>query len=98
MRKGERVVVNTGAGTFAVHLVPPGKRVPTRARDRVDGPFVAFLASAAFVGVMCGVMMATAPPTLETDTIELPGRFAELFLQDPEVERHLAQPERSLEP
>jgi hypothetical protein len=94
LSSGERIVVDTGSGRFATHLVPPGKRVLTRTRDRVDGPFMAFLACAGFVGAMCGIMLATAPPSLDVDTIELPTRFAELFLQDPVVERHLDQPER----
>ncbi len=87
---GERLVVDTGAGTFAIHLVPPGKRVLTRARDRVDGPFTAFLASAAFVGAMCGVMLSTTP-VLELETIELPTRFADVFLQEPAIERQQQQ-------
>ncbi len=91
---GTRAVVETGRGTFALHLVPPGKRVMTRARDRVDGPFAAFLASSIFVGAMCGILMATSPATMDVDTIELPARFAEIFLQDPVVERHNDQPDK----
>ncbi len=92
LEPGERIVVDTGAGVFAAHLVPPGKRVLTRTRDRVDGPFMAFLSCAAFVGAMCGILLATTPPSLETSTIELPARFAEIFLNEPAVERHLEQP------
>jgi hypothetical protein len=91
---GERVVLDTGAGVFAVHLVPPGKRVPTQVRDRIDGPFSAFLASAAFVGAMCGMLLATTPAPSELDTIELPARFAEIFLEEPAIERHLEEPEK----
>ncbi len=94
---GERVVVDTGLGCFATHLVPPGKRVLTRPRDRVDGPFAAFMASAAFVGAMCGVLMSMSPASMDVDTIELPTRFAEIFLQDPVVERHMEQPEKLAE-
>ena len=94
LTQGERIVVDTGSGRFATHLVPPGKRVLTRTRDRVDGPFMAFLACAGFVGAMCGVLLATTTPDLQVDTIELPSRFAELFLQEPAVERHLDQPEK----
>lgn len=95
--QGERIVVDTGSGRFATHLVPPGKRVPTHIRDRVDGPFAAFLACAAFVGVMCGILMATTPAGMDVDTIELPARFAEIFLQEPAVERHIDQPEKMAE-
>jgi hypothetical protein len=91
---GERVVLDTGAGIFAVHLVPPGTRVPTRVRDRIDGPFSAFLASASFVGALCGMLLATTPAPSELDTIELPARFAEIFLEEPAIERHLEEPEK----
>jgi hypothetical protein len=98
LERGDRVVVDTGAGSFAAHLVPPGKRVPNRARDRVDGPFMGFLACAAFVGAMCGIILATRPATLDTDVIEVDARFVELFLQDPVVEKQQPVVERSPEP
>ncbi len=92
---GERLVLETGAGTFATHLVPPGKRVPTRMADRVDGPFMAFLGCAAFVGAMCGILMATSPGSLDVATIELPSRFAEVFLSDPVPEQRVESPKQS---
>jgi len=97
LNQGERIVVDTGRGIFATHLVPPGKRLLTRARDRVDGPFTAFLASAAFMGAMCGIVLSSTPSTMNVDTIELPARFAEIFLQEPVVERHQEQPEKVAE-
>ncbi|MFH1469011.1 MAG: AgmX/PglI C-terminal domain-containing protein [Pseudomonadota bacterium] len=92
IRPGDRVVLDTGTGCFVLHLVPPGQRVPTRMRDRVDGPFLGFLGSVGFVGAMLGLVLASAPPTLDATTVELPDRFAEIFLQDPEMERSRPEP------
>jgi len=94
----ERIVLDTGSGRFALHLVPPGRRVISRARDRVDGPFMAVLACATFLGVLLGITLATSPPPSDTGIIELPHRFAEIFLQPPPVDQPrlaAAQPDPS---
>ncbi|NOY27674.1 MAG: AgmX/PglI C-terminal domain-containing protein [Oligoflexia bacterium] len=83
-----RIVADLGDDTVIVaKMVPAGKRVVTSITDDMDYPFLGIMSFMAFLGVVLGIYLATAPPPPESEIMEIPDRFVDLLLQQPEPEQ-----------
>ena len=81
--EGATLWIDTGHVVFAARHVPPGRRGPVPIGDRIDHPFVGITAFVGFAAAMLGVVIATAPPPVETRSIEdVPERIV-MVLQTP---------------
>jgi hypothetical protein len=88
MNADTRVILDIGHVIFFGQMVHPGKRVIAKLTDGVDYPFVGLLAFFCFLGLMAGIIIYTQPPRPENEIMELPDRFVELLLQQPEIEKN----------
>ncbi len=83
-----RAIIDIGHVIFFGQMVHPGKRVITKLSDDLDYPFLGILSFAAFLGLMAGIIIATMPPRPDNEIMEIPDRFVELLLQQPEIEKN----------
>ncbi|MCP4809895.1 MAG: AgmX/PglI C-terminal domain-containing protein [Proteobacteria bacterium] len=83
-----RVVVDLGHVIFFSQLVSPGKKVVAAITENLDYPFLGILSFMLFLGILTGVVVWTMPPRAQNELNEIPDRFVELLLQQPEVEKH----------
>jgi hypothetical protein len=74
-----RLLIRDGDMVFFAQMVAPGR--PVRADRKPDYPFLSILAFMVFLGVMFGLLMATAAPPPINGTVELPPNMARVFLQ-----------------
>ena len=83
-----RVVVDLGHVIFFAQLVSPGKKVIAAITENLDYPFLGVLSFMIFLGVLAGIWIWTMPPRPDHELNEIPDRFVELLLQQPEIEKH----------
>ncbi|MFH1466777.1 MAG: AgmX/PglI C-terminal domain-containing protein [Pseudomonadota bacterium] len=83
-----RVIADIGHVIFFGQMVHPGRRVVSKVTDSLDYPFLAITVFMIFLGVMFGIILATMPPPPENEVMEIPDRFVELMLEEPDIEKH----------
>jgi len=83
-----RIIVDIGHVIFFGQMVHPGKRVVAKMTENLDYPFLGLLTFMAFLGLMAGVLIYTMPPRPDNEIMEIPDRFVELLLQQPEIEKN----------
>ena len=82
-----RIVADLGHVIFFGHMVYPGKKVVTAITDNLDYPFLGVMAFCTFVFSMLAIVILTSPPPPENEVMEVPDRFVELLLEQPEPEQ-----------
>ena len=81
-----RVVADLGHVIFFSQMVAPGKRIIAKGNEERDFVFSGLLAFMAFLLLMIGVIWWQSPGPSESEVLEVPDRFVELLLQQPEPE------------
>ncbi|MCB9777393.1 MAG: AgmX/PglI C-terminal domain-containing protein [Alphaproteobacteria bacterium] len=90
-----RVVADVGDDmVFVAKMVPASKKLVAAITDNLDYPFLGIMSFMTFLGLVLGIYLATAPPPPENEVMEIPDRFVDLLLQQPEPE----QPKRDNKP
>jgi len=82
-----RVIADIGHVIFFGQMVHPGRKVISKLTDTLDYPFLAITIFMMFLGVMFGVILATMPPPPDNEVMEIPDRFVELLLEEPEIQK-----------
>lgn len=83
-----RLVADLGDDTIILaKMVPASKRVVASITDDLDYPFLGITSFMAFLGLVIGIYLATAPPPPESSMMDVPDRFVNLLLQQPEPEQ-----------
>jgi len=83
-----RVVADIGDDVVLLaKMVPASRKVVTSITDNLDYPFLGIMSFMCFLGLVLGIYLATAPPPPENEVMEIPDRFVELLLQQPEPEQ-----------
>ena len=82
-----RVIADIGHVIFFGQMVYPGRKVISKITDTLDYPFLAITIFMMFLGAMFGVILATMPPPPENEVMEIPDRFVELLLEEPEIQK-----------
>lgn len=91
--EGATLWIDTGHVVFAARHVPPGRRAPVQMRDRVDYPFVGITGFVAFAAAMFGVVILTAPPPVQTQSMEaVPERIAMVLMTPPPTPMPVQKP------
>ena len=85
MTEDVRVIFDIGHVILFGQMVHQSRKI--KAAVALDYPFLALFAFVAFLGLMLGVIMAQTTPR-KADIHEIPDRFVELLLREPEVEEH----------
>ncbi len=80
-----RVVADLGHVIFFGQNVAPGQRV-AGGKGEVDYPFLAIMSFMAFLLMMVFIVFLTSGPPPDSGVMEVPDRFVELLLQQPEPE------------
>jgi hypothetical protein len=93
MGRDTRVIADIGGMQFFGQATTGAKRVVSKLSDNVDYPFLAVMSFMCFIGLMSSILIATMPPPPENEVMEIPDRFVEMLLKEPEV-----QPEKDLQP
>ena len=86
VEENTRVVVDLGNVIFFAQQVYPGKKVLAALTENVDYPFLGVMAFMGFVFAMLAVLIINSPPPPENAVVEVPDRFVELLLEQPEPE------------
>ena len=81
-----RVVADLGHVIFFSQMVAPGKKVIAKGDEERDFVFSGLLAFMTFLLLMIGVIWWQSPGPSESEILEVPDRFVELLLQQPEPE------------
>ena len=87
-----RVLVHVGQVSFFAHQVHPGRKIVAGLTENVDLPFLGIMA---FMGVMflcLTILILNTEPRTGTEVIEIPDRFVELLLEQPEEEKPADDP------
>ena len=82
-----RLVADLGNSIIFSQMVYPGKKVISRLTDNLDYPFLGVMAFMSFLFAMMAVVILTSPPPPENEVMEVPDRFVELLLEQPEPEQ-----------
>ena len=82
-----RVVADVGNSIIFGQMVYPGKKVIAKLTDQLDYPFLGIMAFMTFIFAMLAIVIITSPPPPENEVMEVPDRFVELLLQQPEPEQ-----------
>lgn len=83
-----RLVADLGDDTVVLaQMVPASKKVVSAITDNMDYPFLGIMSFMTFLGVVLGIYLMTAPPPPENEVMEIPDRFVDLLLQQPEPEQ-----------
>jgi pSer/pThr/pTyr-binding forkhead associated (FHA) protein len=80
-----RIVADMGNVIFFAQMVAPGLRVPKGGEDR-DPLFIGLTAFMLFLLAMIFVIFLNSPPPSQSDIMEVPDRFVEMLLDQPEPE------------
>ena len=92
--EGATLWIDTGHVVFAARHVPPGRRAPSALRDQLDPAFIGLTAFIGFAAAMIGVVIATAPPPVETQAMDaVPERIAMILQTPPPAALPVARPE-----
>jgi hypothetical protein len=81
-----RIVADLGHVIFFSQMVVPGQRIVTKLTDNLDYPFLGIMSFMTFILAMLTVVVLTGSPRPESDIMEVPDRFVELLLEQPEPE------------
>ena len=81
-----RVVADIGHVIFFGQMVSPSKKVVAKLSENMDYPFLGVLAFMMFVFLMLAVVIITSPEPKDSIITEIPDRFVELLLEQPEPE------------
>lgn len=82
-----RVVADLGNVIFFSQMVFPGKKILAALTDNIDYPFLSVMAFMGFLFMMLAVLIINSPPPPENQIVEIPDRFVELLLEQPEPEQ-----------
>ncbi|MEC8193138.1 MAG: AgmX/PglI C-terminal domain-containing protein [Myxococcota bacterium] len=80
-----RIVADLGNVIFFSQMVAPGIRVAKAKSDR-DPLFVGLMSFMSFILAMIFVIFLNSPPPSESEIVEVPDRFVEMLLEQPEPE------------
>lgn len=83
-----RVVLEIGHVLVFGQTVLPGRKVISKMTDQIDYAFLSLLLFSSFVGLMLAVFIYIQPPRAENEIMEIPDRFVDLLLQQPEIEKN----------
>ena len=86
MEPGLRLMVDVGGVVFYSHMVHPGARILNRGNEDIDYPFLAIAGIVGFIGLLFGLVMMVSPKPPENEIQDIPDRFVELLLEEPEEE------------
>jgi len=89
-----RLAVDLGASMFVARLARPELRVVTPWQRRLDTPLLATMAVVGMVAALLLLVIATTPPAMASDTVELPDQLV-LLLQKPDPDP--VQPKSKIE-
>jgi pSer/pThr/pTyr-binding forkhead associated (FHA) protein len=81
-----RLVADLGTSIIFGQMVYPGKKVVSKLTDNLDYPFLGVMAFMTFMFAMLAVVILTSPPPPENEVMDIPDRFVELLLEQPEPE------------
>ncbi len=90
-----QVVANLGTVVFFGQRVAAPKRVQTKVLDSLDYPFLGAVSFMSFLLALIGLVYVSAGPPQATDVVEVPDRFVEIMLAQPQPTP--APPERPQE-
>jgi pSer/pThr/pTyr-binding forkhead associated (FHA) protein len=93
-----RLVADLGHTIIFSQMVYPGKKVVSKLTDNLDYPFLGVMAFMSFVFAMMAVVILTSPPPPENEVMEIPDRFVELLLEQPEPEKPKNDPKPEANP
>ncbi|MBN2799037.1 MAG: AgmX/PglI C-terminal domain-containing protein [Deltaproteobacteria bacterium] len=93
MEEDVRLMVDVNGVVFYAHKVFPGQRIVDRGSEQVDYPFIAISSFILFLGLLFGVLMLTLEPLPQSDQYEIPERFVELLMEQPEKEEIKKHPD-----
>jgi len=82
-----RIVADLGHTIIFGQMVPPGRKVISRITDELDYPFLGVMAFMSFIFMMMAIIIITSPPPPENEVMEIPDRFVDLLLEQPEPEQ-----------
>ena len=82
-----RILADLGNVMMFGQMVYPGKRVVSKLTDNLDYPFLGVMAFMSFVFTMLAIVIMTSPPPPENEVMEVPDRFVELLLEQPEPDQ-----------
>lgn len=80
-----RVVADLGNVIFFSQMVAPGARIAKGRKDR-DPVFLGLMSFMTFLLAMVLVLFLNSPPPSESEIMEVPDRFVEMLLEQPEPE------------
>jgi pSer/pThr/pTyr-binding forkhead associated (FHA) protein/outer membrane biosynthesis protein TonB len=81
-----RVVADLGNVIFFSQMVAPGVRVAKGSGEEKDPIFLGLMSFMAFLLAMIFVLFLNSPPPSESEVLDVPDRFVEMLLQQPEPE------------
>ncbi len=81
-----RLAVDLGSSIFVARLARPDTRLRTPWKSRLDTPLLATMMLIGSLATMLMLLIATTPPAMASDTVELPPRLVELMLEKPEIQ------------
>jgi len=81
-----RVVADLGNVIFFSQMVAPGARVAKGSGQEKDPVFLGLMSFMAFLLSMIFVLYLNSPPPSESEVLDVPDRFVEMLLQQPEPE------------
>ncbi|MCK6507252.1 TonB family protein [Myxococcota bacterium] len=87
---GQALAIERGGAQVLLRLAPAGRRVAGRFDRRIDLPFVGIMSFATFLAGALSVVIASSPPPVEQQVVELPDRFVELILAAPPPPQEVA--------
>lgn len=93
-----RMVADLGTTIIFSQMVYPGKKVVAKLTDNLDYPFLGIMAFMSFVFAMLAIVILTSPPPPENEVMEVPDRFVELLLEQPEPETPKNDPKPEANP
>lgn len=82
-----RLLADLGDTILFGQMVHPGKKVIAKLTDDLDYPFLGIMSFMSFVFAMLAIIIITSPPPPENEVMEVPDRFVELLLEQPEPEQ-----------
>lgn len=83
---GISVIVDVAGMQFVLQQVYPGAAVVAPFKDGLDYPFLGILSFCIALGALLGVVLATSPRPPENDLLDLPDRFTNMLIEQPEPE------------
>jgi hypothetical protein len=82
-----RIVADIGHFIFFAQMAHQGRKAVSKLGDSLDYPFLGIGSFVGFLGLLFGIILATMPPPPENELLEIPDRFVELILENPDIEK-----------